>query len=216
MLKNQIKFTIEFVKLRFALDIKTANEKDLIILLNQDNQAAFEELYRLYSQRLLAYLTRLVKSQLFASEILQEAFIKIWNHRKNIDPEQSFRSYLFRIAENLVYDFFRKAARDQKLEAALINRACDEYRHVEETFCSKEHIQLLQDAINTLPSKRRQVFQLVKMEERSYDEVSKLLQVSTSTINDHVVKATKSIREKLERYHIIMISLLFFSTIYFH
>lgn len=133
MLKNQIKFTIEFVKLRFALDIKTANEKDLIILLNQDNQAAFEELYRLYSQRLLAYLTRLVKSQLFASEILQEAFIKIWNHQKNIDPEQSFRSYLFRIAENLVYDFFRKAARDQKLEAALINRACDEYRHVEET-----------------------------------------------------------------------------------
>ncbi|MEO6845515.1 MAG: RNA polymerase sigma factor [Ginsengibacter sp.] len=198
------------------MDIKTANEKDLIILLTQDNEAAFEELYHLYSQRLLAYLTRFVKSQVFASEILQEAFIKIWNHRKNIDPEQSFRSYLFRIAENLVYDFFRKAARDQKLEAALINRACDEYRHVEETFCSKEYVHLLQDAINTLPSKRRQVFQLVKMEERSYDEVSKLLQVSTSTINDHVVKATKSIREKLERYHITMISLLFFSTIYFH
>jgi len=190
------------------LDIKTANEKDLIILLNQDNEAAFAELYRLYSQRLLAYLTRLVKSQVFASEILQEAFIRIWKNRQNINPEQSFRSYLFRIAENLVYDFFRKAARDRKLAAALINRACDEYSHVEETFCNKEHLQLLQDVINTLPSKRRQVFQLVKMEERSYEEVSELLRVSTSTINDHVVKATKSIREKLERYHITIISIL--------
>lgn len=192
------------------MDIKTADEKDLIILLNQDDKAAFEELYRLYSQRLLAYLTRLVKSQIFASEILQEAFIRIWKHRQNINPERSFRSYLFRIAENLVYDFFRKAARDQKLETALINRACDEYSHVEETFCSKEHLQLLQDAINTLPSKRRQVFQLVKIEERSYEEVSELLRVSTSTINDHVVKATKSIREKLERYHITIISILIF------
>ena len=190
------------------MDIKTANEKDLIILLNQDNEAAFAELYRLYSQRLLAYLTRLVKSQVFASEILQEAFIRIWKNRQNINPEQSFRSYLFRIAENLVYDFFRKAARDRKLAAALINRACDEYSHVEETFCNKEHLQLLQDVINTLPSKRRQVFQLVKMEERSYEEVSELLRVSTSTINDHVVKATKSIREKLERYHITIISIL--------
>jgi len=190
------------------LDIKTANEKDLIILLNQDNEAAFAELYRLYSQRLLAYLTRLVKSQVFASEILQEAFIRIWKNRQNINPEQSFRSYLFRIAENLVYDFFRKAARDRKLAAALINRACDEYSHVEETFCNKEHLQLLQDVINTLPTKRRQVFQLVKIEERSYEEVSELLRVSTSTINDHVVKATKSIREKLERYHITIISIL--------
>ena len=190
------------------MDIKTANEKDLIILLNQDNEAAFAELYRLYSQRLLAYLTRLVKSQVFASEILQEAFIRIWKNRQNINPEQSFRSYLFRIAENLVYDFFRKAARDRKLAAALINRACDEYSHVEETFCNKEHLQLLQDVINTLPTKRRQVFQLVKIEERSYEEVSELLRVSTSTINDHVVKATKSIREKLERYHITIISIL--------
>ena len=210
MLKNKIRFTGKSLKQPFALDIKTANERDLIVLLNQDNEAAFAELYRLYSQRLLAYLTRLIKSQIFASEILQASFIRIWKHRKNINPEQSFRSYLFRIAENLVYDFFRKAARDQKLEAALINRACDEYSHVEETFCSKEHLQLLQDAINTLPSKRRQVFQLVKIEERSYEEVSELLRVSTSTINDHVVKATKSIREKLERYHITIISILIF------
>lgn len=192
------------------MQIHTSYEKDLVLLLNESNEAAFEELYHLYSNRLLGYLIKLVKFETLAAEILQEAFIKIWNNRQSIDPEQSFRCYLFRITENLVYDFFRKAARDKKLEAALINNACHEYRHVEEKINKKEINQLLQNAIDTLPPKRRQVFQLIKMEERSYEEVSELLQVSTSTINDHVVKATKSIREKLERFHVTMTAITFF------
>lgn len=192
----------------------TSNEKDLVMLLSEGNERVFEELYRLYSNRLLGFIIKLVKTETFATEILQEVFIKLWNNRQNLDPEQSFRSYIFRIAENLVYDFFRKAARDKKLEAALINSACDEYSHVEESLYRKENVQLLRDAIDTLPSKRRQVFQLVKMEERSYDEVSELLHVSVSTVNDHVVKATKSIREKLESHHITVISILLFFCYY--
>ncbi len=193
---------------------QTSNEKDLVVLLKESNEAAFEALYYLYSKRLLSYLARVVKSENFAAEILQETFIRIWNNRETINPNQSFRSYLFRIAENLVYDFFRKAARDKKLEAALINSSCSEYNNVEEIYSSKENIQQLQDAINTLPPKRRQVFQLVKMEERSYDEVSELLHVSTSTINDHIVKATKAIREKLANYESQMISIIFFCCFY--
>lgn len=178
------------------------------MLLSKDSETAFEELYRLYSHRLLGYLIKLVKSEDVAVELLQDAFVKIWNNRHNIDPEQSFRSYLFRIAENVVYDFFRKAVRDKKLMQALINSAC-QYSHVEESFSDKENQQLLQDAINLLPPKRRRVFEMIKIEERSYEEVSLLLDVSTSTINDHIVKATKSIRENLERYQVIE-SVLFF------
>ena len=90
-----------------------SNEKYLIALLNNGNEGAFEELYRLYSNRLFGYFIKFVKSEIIAADLLQDAFIKIWNNRQNIDPEKSFRSYLFRIAENLVYDFFRKAARNK-------------------------------------------------------------------------------------------------------
>ena len=194
------------------MHINTSDEKDLVMLLNEGNEAAFEKLYHLYSNRLLGYLVRMLRSETFASELLQDAFVKIWDIRKNIDPAQSFRSYVFRISENLVYDFFRKAAHDKKLEAALINIACGEYLDVEEKFCRKEIDQLLRNAIKMLPPKRRQIFQLVKMEERPYEEVSMMLHVSTSTINDHVVKATKFIREKMQSYHVTTISVvLFFS-----
>jgi RNA polymerase sigma-70 factor (family 1) len=185
-----------------------SNEKYLITLFSNGNEGAFEELYRLYSKRLFGYFIKFVKSEIIAADLLQDAFIKIWNNRQNIDPEKSFRAYLFRIAENLVYDFFRKAARNKKLQVALINSYNHNYSHVEEDFSVKENEQFLKEAINALPPKRRQVFQLIKIEERSYEEVSETLHVSTSTINDHVVKATKAIRENLESYKTV-ISILF-------
>ncbi|MGN6532752.1 MAG: RNA polymerase sigma factor [Ginsengibacter sp.] len=64
------------------------------------------------------------------------------------------------------------------------------------------------ESINLLPPKRRQIFQLIKVEERSYEEVSALLNVSVSTINDHIVKATKFIRENLKQYQIVELSML--------
>jgi len=190
--------------------IQPSDDRDLVVLLTRSNEPAFVKLYSLYSERLLGYLVRLVKSETFACELLQDAFIKIWNNRNNIDPNQSFRSYLFRIAENLVYDFFRKAERDKKLQAALINSASSDYRHVEENITSKENIQLLRKIIDALPPKRRQVFQLIKIEERSYAEVSTLLNISTYTINDHIVKATKFVRERLEGHHVMGIIILTF------
>jgi len=197
------------------LHIITSNEKELVTLLKESNEAAFEELYHLYSRRLLGYLIKLVKSEAFAAELLQDVFVKIWNSRKNIDPEQSFRSYLFRIAENCVYDFYRKAARDKKLQTELIKIATSEYSHVEEDFSDKESAQFLQEAIDALPPKRRQIYRLIKVEERSYDEVSSLLKISTSTISDHIVKATKSIRGKLEGFQDVAVIVLIFFLISF-
>ena len=191
------------------MHVFTLNEKDLVIRLKDGDTRAFEQIYQLYSSRLLGFLIKLVKSDLYAAELLQDTFIKLWDNRMNIDPNQSFRSYLFRIAENSVYDFFRKAARDKKLQAAIIKSACEKYQHVEENLVTKENDQILQEAINLLPPKRRLVFQLIKIEERSYDEVSTLLNISESTINDHIVKATKTIREDLKQWHIAELSMIF-------
>ncbi|MGN6532751.1 MAG: RNA polymerase sigma factor [Ginsengibacter sp.] len=91
------------------------NENEFVTRLRDGDQNAFAQLYQLYSGRLLGYIIKFVKSDFYAAELLQDTFIKLWNSRENIDPHKSFRSYLFRIAENNVYDFFRKAIRYKKL-----------------------------------------------------------------------------------------------------
>ncbi len=182
----------------------------MLLLLKKSDEAAFKKIYELYSSRLSGYLLKLLKSETLVQEVLQDVFLKTWHNRQNIDTEKSFRSYLFRIAENLVYDLFRKAARDKKLKAEIISNASEYCEHVEEQMFAKENLHLLQNAVDALPPQRRQVFRLCKMEGKSYDEVNKLLGISTSTISDHIVKATKFLRAYLDINQIFVILIFAF------
>ena len=174
---------------------EASSERDLVLALQRGDEEAFEAIYGLYSQRLFGRLLKLVKTEAQAQEILQDVFIKLWQHRHSLDPEKSFRSFLFKIAENKVYDFFRKAARDKLMEANLISLSTTNYINIEEYTRAEENLRLLYKAIESLPPQRQQVFRLCKLEGRSYKEVSELLSISVSTISDHIVKATKAIKE---------------------
>jgi RNA polymerase sigma-70 factor (family 1) len=169
-------------------------DAELTALLKQGDEQAFERLYQKYSQRIYTNLKRLVKDDELAQELLQDLFVKIWGKRFELTYETSFRSYLYRISENLVRDFFRKAARDKKLMEHLVTTASELYQDLETDYIHKENNALLYKAIETLPPQRRKIFTLCKIEGKSYDEVSLLMGISNSTINDHIVKATKAIR----------------------
>ena len=73
--------------------------------------------------------------------------------------------------------------------------ATEEYEHIETMIHKKENDLLLQKAIDSLSPQRQQVFRLIKLDNKSYEEVSRQLGISVSTISDHIVKANKAIRE---------------------
>ena len=175
--------------------ILSYNEQQLLNGLQQGDQECFERLYHLYSEPLYINLLKLVKHPETAEEILQDIFIQVWEKRSTIDIHTSVSGYLFRIGENKVYDFFRKARRDKVLYAHVKAAASEQYTHIEETLLFRENEQLLQAAVAALPPQRRQVFELCKLQGKTYEQVSAQLGISTSTINDHIVKATRSIRQ---------------------
>lgn len=170
------------------------NEKELLFQLSQGSEQAFEKIYQFYSPRLYGKFIKLVKSEPVASELLQEVFLKIWELRQSIDPEKSFRSYIFKIAENKVYDFFRKLASDKKLREQLLKDGEEHYSHIEENMTRKENTIIVRRAIRLLPPQRQEIFRLCRLDGRSYKEVSGALGISTSTISDHIVKANHYIR----------------------
>ena len=183
-------------------------ERDLLMALRQGDERAFEKIYQLYSLRLFGKLMNLVKSEAQAKDILQEVFLKLWEHRQSIDLEKSFRSYLFKITENKVYDFFRQAARDKIKEQQLILSSTTDYSFIEYCKADKENLQTLNKAIDELPPQRKQIFSLCKLEGKSYKEVSELLNISVSTISDHIVKGTKSVRKYFDNYKASMVAML--------
>ncbi|TZF84874.1 RNA polymerase sigma-70 factor [Pedobacter sp. BS3] len=173
------------------------DEEQLLVLLQSGDKKSFEELYHRYKVRIYGNLVKLTKSEDLAEELLQEVFIKVWCKRETIDPQRSFRSYLFKIAENLVYDLFRKAACDKKLEAHLMAVATEFYSHIDEMISNKESLALINEAVDQLPPQRKHIYTLCKLEGKSYEEVSRQLGISTSTVNDHIVKGSRSVREYL-------------------
>ncbi|MCD2421130.1 RNA polymerase sigma-70 factor [Niabella pedocola] len=168
-------------------------DQEFVVLLKTGCFATFSRLYEQYSGDLYLALIRLVKSEAEAEEILQDIFLNLWEKRETLNIQYSIKAYLYRIAENKASDFFRKLKRDRRLYEHIKHTASLQYLY--EGPENSQELALLEEAMEILPPQRKKIFYLCKMEGRSYREVSDLLGISTSTINDHIVKATHAIRE---------------------
>jgi RNA polymerase sigma-70 factor (family 1) len=181
------------------------HEKEIINKVKQGDVIAFGDLYKKESPKLYKNILRIVKQEAIAEEILQDVFTKFWEKKESINIEISIKSYLYRIAHNLIMDMFRKAAFDKKLLSNLISISIENYSNTEDLTNLKITQKILEDAIYELPPQRRKIYLLVKFEGKSYKEVSEMLNISTSTISDHVVKATKIIKKQFDNNDFVII-----------
>lgn len=192
------------------------DEKTSLLQLKNDDQKAFEHLYHLYSSRIYGKILKLTKSEIIAGELLQDTFVKVWEKRQLINEEFPFKAWLYRVAENEVYMFYRKLARDRKLQEYIIETFDESHSPTEGNLLLKESNELLNRAVEMLPQQCRQVFTLCRIEGRSYEETGSLLGISSSTVSNHLVKAGKSIRSYIlesGREHISLILSLFLPSI---
>ena len=179
--------------------VEETYQKKLLLLLNRGDESAFNELYQAYSKPLYLRILRMVKSADIADELLQELFIKLWNARTTVDSEKSFQSYLYTIAQNLVYNYFRKVAHDQALIESLIINAANYYLNGQELLENKETAAILKQAIEQLPPQRKKVFQLCKIEGKSYEEAGRIMGISPATVNSHMTKSIQAIKDYILR-----------------
>lgn len=190
------------------ININQTDEKSLLLQLKNGDERAFEMLYNSYKFRIAGNLFKLLKSDDLVKEILQELFFKIWEVRTQIDPEKSFKSYLFRVAENLVHDYFRKVAKDKRLLAKIVASSSELYLHIEEDMLSKEEGRKLQQAIDLMPPQRKMVFTLCKLEGKSYKEVEEIMGINAKTISSHMLQANRFLRTYLKDSSTLTISVV--------
>lgn len=178
---------------------KLYNERDLLLQLRAGDERAFEILYRMHSSTVYRKILGMVKIADIAEDITQKLFVKVWLKKELIDADKKFIFYVLQIANNLVYDFYRKISRDQKLQEEVIAISTELYSHTEEELIFKESKAIIDNAIAALPPQQQLVFTLCKIEGKSYAEVGRQLGISTSTISNHIVQATKSLKVILSR-----------------
>ncbi|MGV3603089.1 MAG: RNA polymerase sigma factor [Dyadobacter fermentans] len=181
------------------------DENALIRQLKNGDHAAFQAIYDRFKRPQLAHILYVVKSADLAEEVLQDLFVKVWQNRANIDPDKSFKGYLITISSNLIYDMFRKVARDRRLREHFM-ASFEETYVIDDPANLESEFSELHQALALLPPQRRRVVVMCKLEEKSYREVSEILNISTATVNDHIRQANIFLKKHFRIFqHVVVI-----------
>ncbi|UUC44189.1 RNA polymerase sigma factor [Flavobacterium cerinum] len=170
------------------------DERELLIKLGDGEETAFNTLYQQYANKIYSRLLKLTQSEQLADELLQDTFIILWNKRHTINPDLSIKSWLYKVAENEVYQLYRKIARDKKLQEHIVSTFIETYSHTEEGIFYKESQELLVKAMEQLTPQRKEAFKLCRIDGMSYQEAATKMGVSVSTVSNHLVQATCIVR----------------------
>ena len=168
---------------------------DIINAIKKGDEKAFKLTYDMYERKLFAFIYGYTKSESQTKDILQEAFIKLWNKRENLNSEYSLKSFLFKIAYNIYIDKLRRKENELNiLDSWRYKRIIESLE--EDTETRNLRIKKVREAIDSLPKRCKEIFLLSKYEGFKYSEIGEILGISTKTVQAQMIKAYKLIREE--------------------
>ena len=160
----------------------------------------FNNLYRRYHQAVYANICKMVHQPQAAEDLLQEVFLALWNNRHKLNTEQ-VAGWLFVVSYNKAISFLKKKLREP---AILLNR--DALPEPAVTDSTDEvlydiRLSIVEEAINHLPARKKEVFRLCRFEGKSYDEVADLLGISVASVRDYIKQSSQFIRKYVSQHY---------------
>ena len=177
------------------------SDSELIKEMLKEDHKAFTALYDRYVPRLYTFLQYYFGSTIQIDEVIQETFIKIWENKSLLSESCSFNAYLIQIAKNYVYNSYRSILQKEKFK-----RNLDEYINY------KELAEIISKGIESLPPIQKEVFIMSREKGLSHQDISEQLNISKRTVEQHIYKALKHLKQISYHFEPLAISiiLLFF------
>lgn len=179
-------------------------DSDLIRQVKAGSRKAFEGLVVKYQQRVLNVVFHVVGDRDDAEDVAQECFAKAYHRIGSFDFRSSFYTWLYRISVNTASDFVKKMRRRKALPLDAIPLPPIQEGELgqgpDRAAVRRELSHKVKDLLAGLPEKYRTILILRELEERTYDEIAEILQISIGTVESRLHRARARLREKLTRY----------------
>lgn len=179
-------------------------------LLREGNHKAFEELFESYFESLSRYAFSILRDSDEAQDVVQKVFYKLWDQHKELDIRTSIKSYLYRIVHNESLNFVHQRTNRAEINAEIVSSNDDASDNVSEQLIASDLQQAIDHALEKLPPQCRKVFEMSRMEQKSYSEIAQNLAISVNTVENHISKALRQLRIELKEY--LIVSLLLINT----
>lgn len=181
-----------------SLKVKPLYSDDkLFELLKKSDEGALNILFEKYFQALCHFSYKITNDAATSEEVVSDVFIEVWKRREYINIHDSFKAYLFKSVRNLSLNVLKKQIRDTDLFKDL------EYEYYTKTLETefienenKEEILKFYDCINE-PAKT--IFLMNREQNFTYKQIAEILQISVKTVESHMGKALKQLKEQLKK-----------------
>lgn len=190
--------------------VDSINEKRLLTELKNGSFQAFERLYNMYSGKLYNFIMRISSgNQYMAEEVVQSAFIRVWEVRERVEPESSFISFLCTIAKNLLMNMYQRQTVEYVYNEYLKNTGVERDSQTEESIDLRFLNEYIDSLAEELPAQRKKIFILSKRQNYTNKEIAEMMGISESTVATQLSLAVKFMREQLMKHYDKIVALLF-------
>lgn len=179
-------------------DGDAAENRAWVLGIRASDDSALEAFFRATHEPLMRYAERFVSTDA-AHDIVQEAFVKIWAGREQLDPERSLRAFAYRTVRNLGLNRVRDRSRRGEL---LQLHGAEGTRAVPSDAATLEGelAGRLERWIADLPERQREALTLSRVSGLTHEEVAQAMGLSARTVNNHLVRALRAIRAQVQAY----------------
>ena len=167
---------------------------------------AFDDIYSTFNYKLQKFIFSLVKTKTDTEDLVHEVFVKVWENKEKLKKHASFETYLFTIAYNTTVSFLRDKAKNAEYIEYVksVQIEINNSNFIEEV--NKEEIsERLNYLIETMPLRQREVFKMKHFQNYSYKEIADALNISINTVENHMVKAHKYIKENFGDSYLLIL-----------
>ena len=160
------------------------------------DEHAFSSLYERYHYPLYRNVFRLVQSEEEAKDIIQEIFISLWENRARLSADRPVNGWLFTLSYNRSVNYLKKKLR-QEAKADLLAAVAEAPADAELLDMQRA---LLEEAVSQLSPRKKKVFELCKLEGKTYDQAALELGLSKHTVGEYLQEAMTFIREYVRQH----------------
>lgn len=184
------------------------DEKLLITGLQQQNKVIFDLVFTYYYSGLCAFANQMLKDMQASEDLVQDFFVKLWFQSSNLQINCSLKSYFFSSIKNRALDFLKHEK--VKTHYANLNDGCIDGVTPDEIweFTQGELEDLIENALQHVPPRAREIFELSRFKGVTNDEIASQLNISKRTVEVQISKTLQILRMELKDYLPIFMILL--------
>jgi RNA polymerase sigma-70 factor (ECF subfamily) len=172
------------------------SEQELIKELQRGDQRAFEAVYQEFSDGVFAYCLKILADRQLAEDVVQETFLKVQQHARSIQQNESFKSWVFRIARNEALMLLRKRRSNGQIDVDSVWN--EETPH--QQLIALERAEIVNRLLDSLKHEYREALVLSVYENMSYAEIAAVTGATESSVKSRIFRARKEMIEKLKPY----------------